>query len=70
MIIQREIEAVMLAIDELVQARIAMQVTRVLGAGADVLSMVDAVAGHRDRAAKARIAICDGLKDVITSAAL
>lgn len=71
MIIQREIEDVMLAIDELVQARIAVQVTSLLGGNAKgdgARKIADAVQHHRDRADKARIAICDNLKTVMRTA--
>lgn len=71
MIIQREIESVMLAIDELVTARIAVQVTSLLRGNANgptAVQIAEAVQEHRNRADKARIAICDSLKEVIRSA--
>lgn len=59
MIIQREIEAVMLAIDELVAARIAQADARICCA----------TTRPADEAIdKARIAIVDGLKEVIRTA--
>lgn len=68
MIIQREIEAVMLAIDKLVKARIGMFDASIGLVGRDQFSAQVAMEKWREAVNTARIEICDALKDVIRAA--
>lgn len=71
MIIQREIEAVMLAIDKLIEARIGMYdaaTGAALACGDAALRATESVRRHTEIVTEARIEICDALKDVIRTA--